>query len=109
MKHPIATGRGRTVALAAAMLIALYACGSGARPAHAASCSDMEISARGEPASFKWLALVKARGNWRSKVRAMPALGADYANYGRAADPIERCISDSRSIVCTVAARPCRP
>lgn len=75
----------------------------------AADCSSTEVSARGEPAAFKWLALVKARGNWRSKVRGMPALGAAYANYGRGADPVERCISDSRTVTCTVSARPCRP
>lgn len=77
--------------------------------AQAATCSAVEISARGEPATFKWLALVKARGNWRSKVRAIPSLGAPYANFGRAEDAVERCISDSRTTVCIVAARPCRP
>jgi hypothetical protein len=77
--------------------------------AWAATCSAEQISARGEPASLKWLALVKARGNWRSKVRGIPSLGAAYANFGRAEDAVERCISDSRSTVCTVTARPCRP
>lgn len=88
--------------LASGLLVALPT-------ASAATCSPTEISARGEPASYKWLALVKARGNWRSKVRAIPSLGAPYANFGRAEDAVERCISDSRTTVCTVAARPCRP
>ena len=102
------TGRSRGLSLVAGAGLALMALHGGGA-AFASTCSDSEISARGEPASFKWLALVKARGNWRSKVRAIPALGADYANFGRAADAVERCISDSRSIVCSVKARPCRP
>lgn len=101
--------RARRVAPLAAMVFVFAGCFVSAGQAFAATCSDTEISARGEPASFKWLALVKARGNWRTKVRGLPALGPDYANYGRAADQTERCISDPRSIVCTVAARPCRP
>jgi hypothetical protein len=77
--------------------------------AQAVTCSDTEISAKGEVARFKWLAVMKARGNWRSKVRSIPSLGSRYANFGRAADPIERCISDQRTFVCTVSGRPCRP
>lgn len=69
----------------------------------------MVVAAKGEMATFKWLALIKARGNWRSKVRTIPSLGADYANFGRSEDQVERCISDQRSVVCSVSARPCRP
>ncbi len=98
----------RSVALIVMAISALFpAALSG--DAHAATCADAEVSAKGEVASFKWLALVKARGNWRSKVRTIPKLGADYANYGRAVDQVERCISDQRTVVCTVTARPCRP
>jgi hypothetical protein len=77
--------------------------------ANAETCSVETISARGEPARFQWLAVMKARGNWRSKVRQLPDLGAPYANFKRAAEQVERCISDQRSVVCTVTGRPCRP
>lgn len=76
-------------------------------PADAATCAPTQVSAKGEVARFRWLAVMKARGNWRSKVRTIPGLGADYADFGRSADQIERCISDQRTIVCTVTARPC--
>lgn len=77
--------------------------------AAAATCGPTEVTARGEPATFKWLAVMKARGNWRSKVRTLPGLGSAYANFGRSTDQIERCISDQRTTICTVTARPCRP
>ncbi len=92
----------------AALCLSLAALAT-ASPALADTCSDTIVTARGEPASYRWLALVKARGNWRSQVRILPDLGAPYANFGRAADQVERCISDQRSVVCTVSARPCRP
>jgi hypothetical protein len=78
-------------------------------PAAAKTCADTAVSARGEPASLQWLAQVKARGNWRGKVRAMPDLGSSYANWGNADDQVVRCISNTGSIVCTVSAIPCRP
>lgn len=102
---PIAPGAKGAFAALFVALIALAA----ASPALAVTCADTEVSAKGEIASYRWLALVKARGNWRSKVRVLPGLGSAYANYGRAADPVERCISDQRTVVCTVTARPCRP
>ena len=77
--------------------------------ASAATCAETAVVAKGEVASYKWLALVKARGNWRSKVRTIPNLGGAYANYSRSEDQVERCISDQRTVVCTVTARPCRP
>jgi hypothetical protein len=73
------------------------------------SCARESISARGEPASYRWLALIKARGNWRAKVRQMPALGADYANWSRAANSEERCTTGSSGIVCTLTGTPCKP
>ena len=72
------------------------------------TCSAREVVARGEPASYRWLAMLKARGNWRVKVRTLPGLGAPYANYASAQNPVERCIFNTGSIVCTVTATPCR-
>jgi|LNFM01.1.fsa_nt_gb hypothetical protein len=96
----------------AVIVLALASVGStlmSAGGARAATCAETAVSAKGEVASYKWLALVKARGNWRSKVRTIASLGGAYANYGRAEDQVERCISDQRTFVCTVTARPCRP
>jgi hypothetical protein len=72
------------------------------------TCAQDEVSAKGEPASYRWLALLKARGNWRGKVRAMPRLGAAYATVGIAHNPTERCIFNTGSVVCSVIATPCR-
>jgi hypothetical protein len=74
----------------------------------APACAAATFSARGEPASIRWLALVKARGNWRSRVRGMPELGAPFADWSAANDPTERCIENAGSIVCTVNGVPCR-
>jgi hypothetical protein len=99
--------KSRAATLFAAMTSAVILASTGA--ADAAICADTDVSAKGEVASFKWLALVKARGNWRAKVRTIPKLGSEYANYGRAEGQVERCISDQRTTVCTVTARPCKP
>jgi hypothetical protein len=80
-----------------------------AAPALADTCGPEPVSARGEPARLQWLALIKARGNWRSAVRTRPNLGADYANYARATNSIERCITSPASVWCEVSATPCRP
>ena len=92
----------------AALIAALCLCAV-AQPAAAASCAAEPITARGDPASYQWLALVKARGDWRRKVRGLPGLGAVYANWASAADQVERCIKDARSVRCIITARPCRP
>ncbi len=92
--------------LASATAVAVLMAAGGAK---AETCAETAVAAKGEIASYKRLALVKARGNWRSKVRTIPDLGGAFANYGRAADQVERCISDQRTFVCTVTARPCRP
>lgn len=72
------------------------------------TCSGREISAGGEPASYRWLALMKAKGNWRTRVRSEPNLGPDFANWSRAKNPVEKCISSPNSVVCTVIAIPCK-
>ena len=76
--------------------------------AWAKTCSDTVITARGEPASYRWLARTKARGNWRSKVRMMPDLGDRFANWSRAEDAQEQCVTDDGKIVCKLTGRPCR-
>ena len=89
-------------------LFALLGTHAALAQAPAAACGAVSVSARGEPASYRWLALVKARGNWRSRVRTTPDLGAPYADWSAANDQVERCIDNAGSIVCTVSGIPCR-
>ena len=62
------------LSISACALVAVLAalCAPGA-PAHAATCADRTVQARGEPSRFEALAKAKARGNWRAQVRAMPS------------------------------------
>ena len=76
--------------------------------ARAASCADRPISARGDPSRFELLAKAKARGNWRAKVRAMPTLGAAYANWSKALAAEYRCDRTDSLYLCTAVAHPCR-
>lgn len=79
-----------------------------AAPAHAATCADQAVSARGDPSRFEVLAKAKARGNWRAKVRAMPTLGPDFADFSKAIAADYRCaVTDGRHL-CTAIAYPCR-
>ena len=57
----------------------------------AATCADQPVTARGDPSRLEVLAKAKARGNWRAKVRAMPALGAAYADWYKAQAADYRC------------------
>jgi hypothetical protein len=77
--------------------------------ASAASCADRPVSARGDPSRFEVLAKAKARGNWRAKVRAMPTLGAAYADWSKALAADYRCGRTESQYVCTARAHPCRP
>ena len=77
--------------------------------ARAASCADRPISARGDPSRFELLAKAKARGNWRAKVRAMPTLGASYANWSKALAAEYSCSRQDARYVCVAIAQPCRP
>lgn len=72
-------------------------------------CAASAIVARGEEADFTWLAKLKARANWRRKVRSIPGLGPDYANWARAAETEERCLSGPSGTVCIFTGTPCRP
>ena len=77
-------------------------------PASAAgNCAASPVSARGEPASFEWLAKTKAKANWRSRVRGTKALGEPYSTWNRAENREERCTTSARGIVCTFTATPC--
>src|SRR5215472_14050302 len=76
--------------------------------APAATCADLPVTARGDPSGFETLAKAKARGNWRAKVRVMPALGAAYANWYKALGADYHCRQESGQYICTAVAYPCR-
>ena len=86
----------------------LWALAAAAAPAAAATCADLPVTARGDPSGFETLAKAKARGNWRAKVRAMPTLGAAYADWSRALAADYRCGQEGGQHVCTAVAYPCR-
>ena len=95
----------RHIATTVAALAVLGVVGA---PATAATCTDKTISARGDPSRFEVLAKAKARGNWRAKVRATPALGAPYADWGKAWAGHYRCSQRASKYVCFAVAHPCR-
>ena len=99
-----------SASFAAALIViaTLLASGPTAAQTPPKTCTATSVSARGEPASYKWLALVKARGNWRARVRVTQDMGSVYADWSAAEDQVERCIDNAGSIVCTVTAIPCR-
>lgn len=90
-------------------VLTLGLCVGGPTAAHAGQCAQARVSARGEPSVFQWLALTKARGNWRAKVRRSKGLGGLYADWKRAESRTEDCGPDGRGIACTVTATPCQP
>lgn len=90
-------------------LLTLALTAGAAEHAVAAQCASTVVSARGEPSVFQWLALSKAKGNWRAKVRRTKGLGGLYADWRRADSRTEECGPDGKGIACTVAAVPCRP
>jgi hypothetical protein len=95
------------VALLAAPTAVLLLIGM-TEPARAATCAAQPVTARGDPSRFEVLAKAKARGNWRAKVRAIPSLGAPYADWNKAAGADYRCIEEDGRFQCTAVARPCR-
>jgi hypothetical protein len=88
-----------------AAVLAILVMGS---PVAAATCADQPVSARGDPSRFEVLAKAKARGNWRAKVRAMPALGAAYADWNKALAADYRCSEKDTQHICVAVAHPCR-
>jgi hypothetical protein len=91
--------------VASASVLAVLAA---ANPATAATCADKPVSARGDPSRFEVLAKANARGNWRAKVRAMPALGAAYADFNKALAADYSCSEKDGRHVCVAVAHPCR-
>jgi hypothetical protein len=89
----------------AAAVLAILATGS---PVAAATCADQPVSARGDPSRFEVLAKAKARGNWRAKVRAMPTLGAAYADWNKALAADYRCSQNDGQHICTAVGHPCQ-
>ncbi len=87
--------------------LSLIACALGG-PAEAATCADQPVSARGDPSRFEVLAKLKARGNWRAKVRAMPTLGAAYADFNRAQATSYQCTLEDGRHTCIAIGNPCR-
>jgi hypothetical protein len=77
-------------------------------PATAATCAERPVTARGDPSHFLMLAKAKARGNWRAKVRAMPDLGALYADWSKALAADYTCRTDGGGVICSAIAYPCR-
>lgn len=77
-------------------------------PAASAVCSEQTVTVRGEISRFEVLAKAKARGNWRAKVRAMPSLGAAYADWNKALAADYSCTEHSGRYVCVATAYPCR-
>jgi hypothetical protein len=94
-------------------LIAVTCCalaiGSATRPVFAASCATAAVEARGEQSRFAWIAKTKARANWRAKVRRTPGLGTKYANWARASDTEERCLTGPAGTLCIFTGTPCLP
>src|SRR5262245_13077866 len=91
-----------------ALLVALTGIGLEA-PAVAETCAPAPVNARGEPAGYEWMAKLKARANWRAKVRATTDLGPDWAVWKQARDTEERCVSGPEGVVCVFTGIPCRP
>ena len=54
------------------------------------------------------LAKANARGNWRAKVRSMPTLGAEYANFNKALAADYRCNEKAGQHTCEAFGHPCK-
>jgi hypothetical protein len=91
----------------ASAAVAFIVIGSTA-PADAATCAERPVTARGDPSRFELLAKAKARGNWRAKVRALPSLGALYADWNKALAADYRCSAKDGRHICVAVAHPCR-
>jgi hypothetical protein len=87
---------------------ALWLLAAAAAPAQAATCAEQPVTARGDPSRFETLAKVKARGDWRAKVRALPELGAAYADWYKALAAEYHCVQSEGQHTCAAVAYPCR-
>lgn len=95
--------------LSAALLLATAGLATTTTAASALTCGPEPVTARSENSRFEWTAKAKARANWRVKVRKLPGLGPDYANWARAANPQERCLSGPSGVICILTGAPCKP
>ena len=95
----------RLISLLAAILLSPTLAAPATR---AATCSDQRIEAKGEQSRFLWLAKTKARANWRRKVRTTPGLDASYANWSKAENTEEKCLSGRFNHLCVFSGNPCR-
>lgn len=87
--------------------LALAACGL-ASGAAAQTCAIDPVSAKGESSRYLWLAKVKARANWRRKIRSIERLGAAYSDWGRASQSEENCEVVNARYTCVASAIPCK-
>lgn len=101
----VITARTTTTALLAAWIVLLAHGGQ----ASAETCGAAPVTARGEPSRYEWMARLKARANWRAKVRASTDLGPDWATWKLAKNTEERCMAGPEGTVCVFTGSPCRP
>lgn len=99
----------KRITIAALLLTAATAPLLVSSPVKAGACAATAIMARGEESRFVWMAKVKARALWRQKVRAMPGLGPNYANWARAQNTEERCLTGGAGTICIFTGTPCLP
>jgi hypothetical protein len=76
--------------------------------AAATTCAEQPVAARGDPSRFVVLAKANARGNWRAKVRSLPTLGAEYANFNKALAADYRCSERAGQHTCEAFGHPCK-
>lgn len=93
----------------AATSVALGALALSSSATVALTCATDAVEARGEPSRYQWLAKTKARANWRARVRKTPGLGAPYANWARASNTDERCLTGPGGTLCIFTGTPCIP
>ena len=96
------------IRLSASAVTALALLAATTLPALAATCAERPVTARGDPSRLETLAKASARGNWRAKVRAMPTLGAAYANFNKALAADYRCSVKDGQHTCVAVGHPCR-
>jgi hypothetical protein len=100
--------KGRTRVTSLALAVSALIVGLGTTPADAFVCAQTQITARGEPSTYEWLAKTKARANWRTRVRATRELGTRYSTWSQAQAKVETCEPAVRGVICTFTAIPCR-
>jgi len=97
-----------TIRHAAGIAVVCVSIVAAAGTSNAQTCAVDPITARGEPSRFLWTAKVKARANWRRKVRAIERFGSAYSDWGKAAHSEEKCDIASEMYTCTAVATPCK-